>query len=180
MASSLQIAKLTERHRQIMDLDLRGLGPGEIAGQLDMTPSHVSVITNSGPYQHEISIRRAQLDAMNAQRIVDSNDEVAAAIRDKTLAAARRLGLVVDSGKDSDAIRAAEALLDRGGYPRVTKTEDKSIRINIDAADLARLTETLEMLGGPASQDQQGGVAPAAHNEGDEGKALDGDSTDPS
>lgn len=167
MATSLQIAKLTERHRQIMDLDLRGLGPGEIARQLGVSPNHVSIVTNSGPYQHEISIRRAQLDAMNAQRIVDSNDEVAAAIREKTLAAAKRLGLVVDSGKDSDAIRAAEALLDRGGYPRVTKTEDKSVRITIDAADLSRLTETLEMLGdGPAGQDQQGGVASAAHDDG--------------
>jgi len=137
-----------------MDLDLRGLGSSEIARQLEMTPSHVSIITNSGPYQHEISIRRAQLDAMNAQRIVDSNDEVASAIREKTLAAARRLGLVIDTGKDNDAIRAAEAILDRGGYPRVTKTEDKSVRINIDAADLARLTETLEMLGPSASADK--------------------------
>lgn len=176
MATCYQISKLTERHRQIMDLDLRGVSLTAIAQQLGMTRVMVSLITNSGPYQHEISIRRAGLNAMNAEHIVRTADEVAAAIHDKTLAAAKRLGCIVDSddAKDADRIRAAEAILDRGGYPRVTKTEDKSIRINIDSADLARLTETLEMINGPTIQDQQGGEASAAHNAaGANGETID-------
>jgi hypothetical protein len=118
-----------------------------------MTQVAISAIKGSPTFQHELALRRSQLEKASTDAIVKDMDEVTSAIREKTLAAARRLGVIVDdaSAKPSDQIRAAAELLDRGGYPKVVRTEERKTVAFIDATDVATINETLHMLAGDAN-----------------------------
>jgi len=79
------------------------------------------------------------------ESIVAADDVVDNAIKGHTMAAVNRLGLAIKSEKDADAIRASEAILDRGGFPRAHRLEAKSLTVIMDAETAKRIQETLEM-----------------------------------
>jgi len=141
------IQKLSSRHFKIIELCLRGWIPKQIAEHLGMSAQQVSNIVNSESFQYQISERRARLDDIVDQDIVDSTNKVDEAIAKHTMRAVERLGYIVNSpnAKDSDAIRAADSILDRGGHARVQKTEQRSVSVTIDAKDAALIKETMEM-----------------------------------
>lgn len=87
------------------------------------------------------------MDGMVDESIVEADDVVDKAIHRHTLAAAERLGLVVNSknAKDADAIRASEAILDRGGHPRAQQIESRNLTVLMDAETARRIEETLAM-----------------------------------
>lgn len=139
------IQKLSARHYKIVELCLRGWIPKAIAEHLDMSQQQVSIVINSDSFQYQLAERRAKLNDRQDQDIVEQTTKVDEAIAEHTMAAVNRLGLVVSSGKDGDAIRACDSILDRGGHARVQKTENKSVSVTIDAEDAKLIAETMGM-----------------------------------
>lgn len=126
-----EIKKLNNRHYKMIDLCLRGFKNVQIAEQLQMTPSAVALIINSGLFQHELSIRRSQLAATSNEHIANVDDEVDKTLREGALKAANRLVLNTQCGVPSAENAASEAILDRTGFSRVTKQENKSVGVQL-------------------------------------------------
>ena len=142
---AIVVQQLSARHYKIVELCLRGWVPKAIAEHLDMSQQQVSNVINSSSFQYQLAERRAKLNDRQDQDIVESTNKVDDAISKHTMAAVNRLGLVITAGKDGDAIRACDSVLDRGGHARVQKTEQKSVTVTIDAKDAALIAETMEM-----------------------------------
>lgn len=143
------LKSLSPNHYRILELVLQGFKQRELAAAVSMTEAQIHNVTSSPCFQHELALRRAQRNELIDQRAVSADQEVAAEIRRHTMAAAKKLGALVTSAtKDADAIRAAEAILDRGGQPRVQRNESKSAVVMLNASDVALLKETLSMLEG--------------------------------
>ncbi len=139
------IQQLSARHHKIVELCLRGWIPKDIAEHLDMSQQQVSNVINSSSFQYQLAERRSKLNDRVDQDIVEQTQKVDDAIAEHTMSAVSRLGLIVTAGKDGDAIRACDSILDRGGHARVQKTESKSVSVTIDASDAKLIAETLEM-----------------------------------
>ena len=143
MATAIQ--KLSARHHKMVELCLRGWVVRDIAEHLDMSAQQVSNVINSGSFQYQLAERRSKLNDIQDQDIVEQTQKVDEAIAEHTMAAVSRLGLIAKVGKDGDAIRACDSILDRGGHARVQKTENKSVSVTIDASDAELIAETMEM-----------------------------------
>jgi len=139
------IQKLSARHYKIIELCLRGWTPKDIAEHLGMSQQWISTVINGPTFQYQLAEQRSKLNDRRDQDIVEQTGRVDEAIASHTMAAVDRLGLVVSNGKDGDAIRAADSILDRGGHARVQKTEQRSVSVTIDAEDAKLITETLQM-----------------------------------
>ena len=139
------IQTLSARHFKILELCLRGWIPKDIAEHLNMGAQQVSIVINSPSFQYQLAERRAKLNDRQDQDIVEQTQKVDEAISAHTMAAVGRLGLIVTAGKDGDAIRAADSILDRGGHARAQKTESKSVSVTIDAEDAKLIAQTMEM-----------------------------------
>lgn len=139
------IQKLSARHYKILELCLRGWIVKDIAEHCDMSAQQVSDVVNSPSFQYQVAQRRSKLDDVVDSDIVEQTQKVDQAIAKHTMAAVNRLGLVISAGKDGDAIRAADSVLDRGGHARVQKTEQRSVSITIDAEDAKLIAETMKM-----------------------------------
>jgi hypothetical protein len=85
------------------------------------------------------------LDSLSDSSIVDADDEVTRSIKEHTISAVRRLGLLIQSDDDSVACRASAEVLDRGGYPKTQRSEVKSLSVVVTAADAKRIADTLDM-----------------------------------
>lgn len=140
------IQKLSARHHGILEKCLRGWITKDIAEHYAMSAQQVSNIINSGSFQFQLAGRRAKLNDLQDQDIVESAAKVDEAIAKHTMNAVARLGLIVTAGKDGDAIRASDSILDRSGHARVQKTESKSVSVTIDAKDAELIAETARMV----------------------------------
>lgn len=139
------VQKLNARHYGILEKCLRGWTAKTIAEHYGMSQGQVSVVINSSSFQYQLARRRAKLNDRQDQDIVEQTQKVNEAIAGHVMAAIDRLGYVVVEGKDGDAIRAADSILDRGGHARVQKTESKSVSVTIDAEDAKLIAETMGM-----------------------------------
>ena len=139
------VQKLNGRHYGILEKCLRGWTAKVIAEHYDMSQGQISIIINSPSFQYQLAERRSKLNDRQDQDIVEQVTKVDEAIAGHVMAAVDRLGYIVTEGKDGDAIRAADSILDRGGHARVQKTESKSVSVTIDAEDAQLIAETMEM-----------------------------------
>lgn len=139
------IQKLNARHYKIVDLLVLGWTNAQIAEHLHMSQSQVSVVVNSASTQHQVARRRSKMEQRLDNASADATQSVDDAIKSHTLQAVTRLGLIIETGKEANAVRACSDILDRGGYPRVQKTESKNVTLTIDAGDAALIAETLKM-----------------------------------
>ena len=139
------VQKLNGRHYGILEKCLRGWVARDIAEHYGMSQGHMSIILNSPSFQFQLAERRSKLNDRQDQDIVEQTAKVDNAIAGHTMAAIDRLGYIVVEGKDGDAIRAADSILDRGGHARVQKTESKSVSVTIDAEDAKLIAQTMEM-----------------------------------
>lgn len=126
----------------------------DIANHLNMSQQQVSIITNSPSFDYQLAERRAKLNDMVDDNIMEQTKAVDEAIAEHTMAAVGRLGLIATGkkedgtgyiSKDGDAIRACDSILDRGGHARVQKTEQRNVTVTIDAKDAKLIAETMEM-----------------------------------
>lgn len=147
------IRSLTARHHDILERTLNGQPASEIALDLGMATAYLSQIVHSPTFMHELSLRRSRRESSIDDHHAQIQAEAQNIIRQKTLDAAKRLGMIVDNGNDAVAIRAAEAILDRGGLPRVQRTEVLAAQVVLSSKDVALLTETFAMLSEETSDD---------------------------
>lgn len=141
------VKKLNGRHFVIIDRHLMGWSNVQIAESLNMTPQQVSIVLNSASTQYEITRRRNKLDARVDDAVANNTLTVDKAIKQHVIDAAERLGFEVNNldASPSDRIKAATEILDRGGAPKVMRTESKNVNLTIDAKDAALIAETLSM-----------------------------------
>ena len=132
------IQKLSARHMRILQLYLLGHKQVEIAGRLDMSQTQISNIINSPSFQYQAAQRREVLEEKMDDAQVHNDIEVSNTIKLHTMQAVQRLVAEMDGSVAGDRIRASTEILDRGGFPRVQRTESRSISVNIDA-DMAQL-----------------------------------------
>jgi len=140
------IQRLNARHFKIIDYCLAGKTHVEIAGILQMTARSVGLVVNSSSFQHELALRREVLNEKIDDKILSDIDAVQENLNQAVLSAAKKLIGLMDSGEEGIALRAASTVLDRGGYPAVTKTIGSvtgTIGIDKKAAKLIR--ESLKM-----------------------------------
>ena len=142
---SQSIIQLNPRHHKMLEFVLRGWTNKQIADHLDMSPQNVSLVTRSPSFQHEVSLRRVKLDDMSNQSIVSADQDVTNAIREGAKAAVDRILSGIHSADENIAIRASTEILDRGGFPKVSKIESKSLSVVMTTDDLVRLKEAMEM-----------------------------------
>jgi len=143
-----ELQKLNNRHYKIIDFCLRGFTNRQIAEQLSITDQAVSIIINSPIFKHELALRRSALSEIKDERIAVEEDDVARTLRDGAIKAAAKLVLNTNCGNPGAENSACEAILDRTGYSRVTKQENKSVGVQItitkELADVIRSTLDME------------------------------------
>ncbi len=137
------IQQLNPRHHKMLEFNMRGWTNKQIADHLGMTQQNVSVVMRSPSFQHELSMRRAKLEEMSNQSIVSSDQEVTDSIRAGAKAAVERILSGIDSVDENVAIRSSESILDRAGFPKVSKVESKSLSVVMNAEDLVKLKEAM-------------------------------------
>lgn len=143
------LQKLNPRHFQILDYALRGFSQKDIAEALGMSTQMISIVMRSPNFQHELSLRRATVDAQRAESLAEGRDDpVLDQLKRGAVMAAKRLVVNTQDTNGSVANKACAEILDRTGFQTVQKhsVESKSITLNIDASDASRITETLRML----------------------------------
>ncbi len=148
------VQKLNPRHFRILDLYLEGRPLAEIARMLEMTPQAVTIVTNSPIFKHELSLRRAQIEAVHTENVAFSRDlkdrdtPALEALRAGALQAAQRLVENTQHENGSVANRACEAILDRVGIGKVEtlRVQEQSLHVNISADDARAIQDTLEMI----------------------------------
>jgi transcriptional regulator len=140
------IQKLNARHYKILELSLRGLTTGEIAKAVGLTTTAIMILQRSASFQHEIAMRRSQINEISNQRIVEETEDVSDSIKRATREAVKRLTSCISSDNEAIALRASTEILDRGGFPRTQRNESKSFAINISSKDASIIQETLSML----------------------------------
>lgn len=141
--------RLLPNHYAIQDLYLAGLKAEEIATRVNLTSRQVRNILNTPQFQHELALRRSKIEQSVDQTLVQAHEDVASIIRDQTIQAARKLGELIDSQNESVARQAANDILDRGGYPKVTKSDVSQQQSVVVDADQARvIAETLQQIQG--------------------------------
>jgi hypothetical protein len=117
---SMQPEKMSNRIEAIMCMDLAGKGTGDIARELGMTASRISVIKGSPMYQSAIVLERDRLKEVYREKQTDrliSGDPVEQVLKDSALEAARCKVELMNNGK-SEFVRLAASgdILDRAGY----------------------------------------------------------------
>ena len=141
---SYEIKKLLPRHYKIMDLLLLGKKQKEIARILDLSEQAVSSIVNSPVFKLEIPNR--EFEVKNTS--IDGEDTPAELLRRATIDSARRLCMLLDSEDERVVLHTAKDILDRGGYPKVTKTTNvNDSTVVIDDRTARRIEQTLLEMG---------------------------------
>ena len=141
------IKSLNNRHFAILNRCLAGKTNKEICAEFSMQPTQVSIIVNSSNFQHELALQRDKVIEKSTSSIASMKDETEFILKNNTIKAAQRIADLIDSDNESTSRQSANDLLDRAGFPKVLKQEQKNIAavVVLDAADLTRLRETIYM-----------------------------------
>jgi predicted transcriptional regulator len=143
-----ELKRLLPRHFRIMELVLLGKKQTEIAEELGLSNYGVSVIINSPVFQEELGRRREEQNAhadevevvrrLNAREVLD---RVAVEVAQRQVA-------LLESPDERVAQKAAMDILDRTGYPKVSRAEGQHVvaSIILDEKYLERIQETTRLL----------------------------------
>jgi len=151
---TLTLQKLLPRHYAIIDLFLDGnLSISQIASHpsVQLTTAAIRNIRNSPTFQHELSLRRSQRNALHDE--LDVRDDIskqnltAQIIEENTEQAAEKIVELLSSHDDSIQLRSAAELLDRGGFPKLSKMENsvKAAVVVLSKEDLHRIERTINL-----------------------------------
>lgn len=124
---ALEPDKMSSRIQLIIALDIAGYNGNQIAENVGLTPSRVSIIRNSPMYTQERTRKWAELQSKvvdkKSDRIV-AGDPVENKLKDLALRAVGVYEDLIENGKGEMAKKAsADSILDRAGYkPHTDKT----------------------------------------------------------
>ncbi len=145
---SKQVLKLMPRHYKILDYAIAGWKPTEIAQEMGMARSQISIVMNSPSFQHQFAIRRREYETVQHEHQSNKIDEVANALKENALAAADKLISGIASPDEKIALKSATELLDRAGYPKEQKVSGDvgaKTQIIVNSVDLNNLKESLDL-----------------------------------
>ncbi len=141
------VQRMNPRHFKILECILRGMTDKQIGEKLEMVARSIGLIRNSPQFQHELAMRKVKIDELVNINIANEVDEVAKALKEAGLRAAQKLIGCLDSGDANILLKASSDILDRAGYPKVTKTNATVAlaTISIDKEIGDRIIETFNM-----------------------------------
>lgn len=143
---------LTPRAVRIMDLAIQGMAGSEIAKQLEMSAAGVSSIIHAPNFQHQLSIRRAQVEEKMADRIVRKDDEAMGVLKQHAKAAADKIVFTMENAQSQGLqFKAAQDMLDRVGPTKQHSINQQSVVV-ISDKDAAVIAESLNLDGETACQ----------------------------
>ena len=139
--SSSRLQRLQGRHHRMIDLKLEGVSHVDIASELGCTPQSVSLCVNAPIFQKEMARRREEYREGLDDEMVERVGDASQIIRKATILAAETQVSLLGSDNEIVQQRSAMDILDRGGFPKVTKSEDhrKNITLNLTGEDLERI-----------------------------------------
>jgi len=137
------------RQQKIMDLQIEGLTPAQIALQLQMSRAYVSDIMSAPNYKHMLAIRRARKSDMIDERSVNAEIDATNYLKQHALEMAKKMVALAESENDAISFRASKDILDRVG-PQVRQKGggDVNVGIMIDAELVDNMKETMQMIEG--------------------------------
>lgn len=153
LSLSLEPDKMTSRIQLIIALDIAGYNGNQIAEDIGLTPSRISIIRNSPMYKQERDRKWEELQKQVISKKTDkivAGDPVDIRLKEMALAAVDVYGELIKDGKSEMARKtAADAILDRSGYKPHTEKTVLSVEVTEKMADrfekvLKRTTITRE------------------------------------
>jgi hypothetical protein len=154
-----QVAKIWDRHHEVVRLKLVGMDNKEIARELQISESHVSNIVNSPVIRDKLILLQAARDV----KAVDLSRDIA----ELSEAAMERLREAVETGKvhgkelkGSDILKEANSILDRHLGKAIQRTDNTNRTAVFSAQDLLDIKKKAEELAGsfiesPPDPDQE-------------------------
>ena len=149
---SYELQTLSSRHFRIMDYLLAGWKLVDIAKAMKCTTQNLQDIKKSRIFQDELAQKRAILDAQVqdslAKSVSDQEYVNERLMKGAKNAVDKLVGFVdgTDECSPSIARQSASDILDRAGYPKLTKTENTQNTIFVlDQEDLARIERTIQL-----------------------------------
>lgn len=145
MSNNQTIQSLNPRHFLILDMFLAGVSQKDIASKLEMTPSAISIITNSPAFQHELALRRGVIEENVNEDVSSTTQNALFELKKNASKAASVLINQMTSEDESIAQKSAMDILDRVGVAKINKTQNNSVSaiINLSPEDALLLKETL-------------------------------------
>lgn len=135
----LQPQKMTEKIQVIMCMDLAGKQGVDIANELGLTQSRVSIIRNSPLYKTQLSVEREKLKELYREKQTDkliTGDPVESFIKERALDSVKRIyDLVVDGKSEMVSLAAAKDIADRAGYKAFTEKTVTTVEVTEKMAD---------------------------------------------
>ncbi len=151
MPRTIDIKKLLPRHNKILDLCLEGWSLQRIASEVDISIVQLKNVRNSPCFQHELAVRRSNIEqekdilivrseideCNNAKQVLDVNQHEAANV----------LVDLMNSGSEMSRFKSAESILDRTGVIKVSGSvnQNQNVSVVLSSEDVDRLTSTLEL-----------------------------------
>lgn len=141
------IERLKQKHDTMLNLCLQGYSNKEISDLVNLKQTQVSIVVRSPNFQHQLALKRAQLDERTITNLATVREEVNQVLKEGSINAARKLCGLVDSEDESIARMSASDLLDRTGHPKVTKSENRSLQavVVLNPDDVSRIQESVEL-----------------------------------
>lgn len=140
------VQNLLPRHSKIMDLLIEGFTPFSAASKLNMPYRQVYNLVHTPSFQHKLHLRRTRVEERIEDKIVEDTLSVQDYLQEATQHAAQKLISLMDSPSDTVARAAANDILDRTGFAKVTKNENIVTSVEIDSDMSKTIAETLKML----------------------------------
>mgnify|MGYP001615000632 FL=1 len=139
LSLSLEPDKMTSRIQLIIALDIAGYNGNQIAEDIGLTPSRISIIRNSPMYKQERDRKWEELQKQVISKKTDkivAGDPVDIRLKEMALAAVDVYGELIKDGKSEMARKtAADAILDRSGYKPHTEKTVLSVEVTEKMAD---------------------------------------------
>lgn len=148
MSSFTSIQNLNQRHFKILDYCIAGLTNSQIAEKLGMCQKSISIIVQSGSFQHELAIRRKGFQDDLDEKLASHEADASKILKENSSKAALCLVKGMTHGtNEATKLRSAESILDRTGHGRAAASNDDSNRtiINMKQEDLELLNDTLKL-----------------------------------
>lgn len=137
LGSKLDLKALSSRHMQMIELELSGRSPSEIAEAFGTTANALQFVRKSPVYQAELSRRRQERQRVVDAAVIKGTAEAERLVQETAAEAAETLREVMRSSIDEkNRIVAAKDFLDRAGIGHATREQLPSMHINAQQVQL--------------------------------------------
>lgn len=127
----MSLQKLRTQHHKVIQLSFEGTPNGLIATEMNMTPANVRNILGSPLAQAELSRLRQKAEVETVSRVVERGNDAREVLDANSHNASK---ILVEGLLDMDPkirLSSAESILDRTGYPKVSRQDQQIMQTRI-------------------------------------------------